>query len=155
PHAQLVHLATDGESYGHHHAHGDMALAYVLSQLSRRDDVQLTNYGEFLELHPPDWEVEICENSSWSCVHGLERWRSNCGCNMGRGWHQQWRGPMREALNLLKVKLDTVFEMRGKKLFRNLWQARDAYVDVFQDRSQDAISRFLSEQARAQTHLSE
>ncbi len=74
-HAQLMHIATDGESYGHHHAHGDMALAYVLQRLSQDPEVRLTNYGEFLELHPPDWEVEIHEKSSWSCVHGVERWQ--------------------------------------------------------------------------------
>ena len=91
--AQLVHIATDGESYGHHHPHGDMALAYALDQIAATPGVTLTNYGEFLEKHPPEWEVEIIENSSWSCVHGIERWRSNCGCNSGRpGWQQNWRG---------------------------------------------------------------
>jgi len=154
-HAQLVHLATDGESYGHHHAHGDMALAYVLSQLSRYEKVCLTNYGEFLEMHPPEWEVEIHDDSSWSCVHGLERWRSNCGCNMGRGWQQEWRGPMRQALDLLKAKLDALFEIRGKKLFRDRWAARDAYIHVFQDRSQEVVRRFLDEHARAQPPLSD
>ena len=79
-HAQLMHIATDGESYGHHHPHGDMALAYALDRLAQHPDVRLTNYGEFLELHPPEWEVEIHENSSWSCAHGVERWRSDCGC---------------------------------------------------------------------------
>src|SRR5205085_2355420 len=88
-HPQLVHIATDGESYGHHHAHGDMALAYVLNQLSRNGNIKLTNYGEFLERHPPAWEVELHDNSSWSCAHGVERWRSNCGCNLGRGWQQE------------------------------------------------------------------
>ena len=101
--AQLVHIATDGESYGHHHPHGDMALAYALDQIAATPGVTLTNYGEFLEKHPPQWEVEIFENSSWSCVHGLERWRSNCGCNSGRpGWHQNWREPLRAALDGLR-----------------------------------------------------
>ena len=91
---QLVHIATDGESYGHHHPHGDMALASALEHLAATPGVTLTNYGEFLEKHPPQWEVEIFEDSSWSCVHGIERWRSSCGCNSGRpGWHQEWRGP--------------------------------------------------------------
>ena len=99
PHAQLMHIATDGESYGHHHPHGDMALAYVHFKINGDPDIKLTNYGEFLELHPPEWEVEIHENSSWSCGHGIERWRSNCGCGMGRGWHQEWRGPLRQALD--------------------------------------------------------
>src|SRR5207244_8108786 len=112
-----MHIATDGESYGHHHPHGDMALAYVLNQLNHHPEVRLTNYGEFLEMHPPEWEVEIHDNSSWSCVHGVERWRSNCGCNMGRGWQQEWRGPLREALNGLKQQLDGLFEARSREFF--------------------------------------
>ncbi len=69
-HAQLMHIATDGESYGHHHPHGDMALAYALDRLAQHPDVRLTNYGEFLDLHPPAWEAEIHEDSSWSCATG-------------------------------------------------------------------------------------
>ena len=90
-HAQLMHIATDGESYGHHHPHGDMALAYVLDRLAQHPDVRLTNYGEFLELHPPEWEVEVHENSSWSCAHGVERWRSDCGCRSRGDWNQNAR----------------------------------------------------------------
>ncbi len=79
--AQLVHVATDGESYGHHHKHGEMALAYTLKLIEQDRNVRLTNYANFLALFPPEYECEIVENSSWSCVHGIERWRSNCGCN--------------------------------------------------------------------------
>ena len=129
-HPQLMHIATDGESYGHHHAHGDMALAYVLHRLSKDPDVRLTNYGEFLELHPPEWEVEIHENSSWSCVHGVERWRSDCGCKMRGDWHQKWRAPLREALDGLKDQLDHLFSTRGRECFPNPWAARDAFIDV-------------------------
>src|SRR5205823_2499196 len=87
---QLVHIATDGESYGHHHPHGDMALAAALQMIEQNPDIHLTNYGEYLEKHLPAHEVEIHENTSWSCFHGVERWRSNCGCNSGRGWSQEW-----------------------------------------------------------------
>ena len=81
-----------------------MALAYALDQIAATPGVALTNYGEFLERHPPRWEVEIFENSSWSCVHGIERWRSNCGCNSGRaGWQQHWREPLRIALDELAM----------------------------------------------------
>jgi hypothetical protein len=132
-----------------------MALAYVLSQLSKRDDVRLTNYGEFLELHPPEWEVEIAEKTSWSCVHGVERWRSNCGCNSGRGWQQQWRGPLREAFDLLKNKLDLLFERRGKELFLDPWKARDAYISVILDRSEEPVGRFVRDHGRRQPALSE
>ena len=94
---QIAQIATDGESYGHHHAKGEMALASCLGHIEDNPDFELTNYGQFLELHPPEWEARIHENSSWSCVHGVERWRSNCGCHTGGGpgWHQRWRAPLR------------------------------------------------------------
>src|SRR5205823_3944491 len=92
--AQLVHIATDGESYGHHARHGDMALAAALAQLKDDPEVKLTCYGQFLELHPPAWEADVIENTAWSCAHGVERWRSDCGCSSGRpDWRQAWRGP--------------------------------------------------------------
>ncbi len=147
-HAQLVHIATDGESYGHHHAHGDMALAYVLETLSKNSEIRLTNYGEFLDLHPPEWEVEIHENSSWSCVHGVERWRSNCGCNSGRGWQQEWRGPLRQSFDFLKQRLDELFAKQGKEYLGDPWAARDAYSSVLLDRSEGAVRRFLEQQGR-------
>jgi alpha-amylase/alpha-mannosidase (GH57 family) len=153
PHAQLVHLATDGESYGHHHPHGDMALAYVLSQIGRRDDVRLTNYAEFLERHPPEWEVEIRQNSSWSCPHGVERWRSDCGCNMGRGWRQDWRGPLRQAFDVAKDRLDRLLERRGRDLFTDPWAARDDYVQVILDRGEASVRRFLAQHARPKPPL--
>lgn len=146
PHAQLMHIATDGESYGHHHAHGDMALAYVLERLSSDPDVRLTNYGEFLELHPPAWEVEIHEESSWSCAHGVERWRSDCGCKSRGDWHQKWRGPLRKALDGLKENLDHLFGTRGRVCFPDPWAARDAYIQVILDRYDPATTRkFLDE----------
>jgi hypothetical protein len=146
-HPQLVHIATDGESYGHHHPHGDMALAYVLDCLAKNPEVRLTNYGQYLELHPPKWEVEIHENSSWSCQHGVERWRSNCGCNTGRGWQQQWRGPLRQALDQLKKHLDHVFTTRGRECFPDPWKARDAYIQVILDRGPESVAQFLKRYA--------
>ncbi len=145
-HPQLMHIATDGESYGHHHAHGDMALAYVLERLSRDPNVKITNYGQFLELHPPKWEVEIHENSSWSCVHGVERWRSDCGCKTRGDWHQTWRGPLRKAFDGLKEQLDHLFATRGRVCFRDPWAARDGYIDVILNRySEASIKEFLEE----------
>ncbi len=148
-HAQMVHIATDGESYGHHHPHGDMALAYVLHHLSRNPEIRLTNYGEFLELHPPEWEVEIHENSSWSCAHGIERWRSNCGCNGGRGWQQEWRGPLREAFDGLRANVDHLFETQGREIFRDPWMARDAFIGVILDRSESTVHQFFEQHAHA------
>ncbi len=130
PHAQLVHIATDGESYGHHHAHGDMALAYALQALNADPSVRLTNYGEFLSLHPPEWEVEIHEGSSWSCRHGVERWRAACGCSTRPAWQQHWREPLRQGLDRLKERLDATFEKHGKEVFLDSRRALDAYVDV-------------------------
>ena len=93
--APLISLATDGESYGHHHRFGEMALAFALEQIDQDKDVELTNYAAYLEKHPATWEAKIVENSSWSCAHGVERWRSDCGCNTGANpsWNQRWRAP--------------------------------------------------------------
>jgi hypothetical protein len=140
-----MHIATDGESYGHHHPHGDMALAYVFSRLAEGADIKLTNYGEFLELHPPEWEVEIVENSSWSCAHGVERWRSDCGCRTRGDWHQRWRAPLRQALDGLKLQLDHLFSTRGRECFPNPWTARDAYIELIADPDDDqATCRFIA-----------
>ena len=80
---QLVHIATDGETYGHHRAYGDMALAFALNYIESSKQARLTNYAEYLEKHPPTQEAKVIGNSSWSCAHGVERWRSDCGCNSG------------------------------------------------------------------------
>ncbi len=129
--AQLVHVATDGESYGHHHRYGEMALSWALKQIEKRGDAKLTNYGEFLEKFPPQYEAEIYEDTSWSCFHGIERWRSDCGCNGGRGgWNQKWRGPLRSALDWLRDRVGELSEKRAEGLFTDLWKTRDAYIDV-------------------------
>jgi hypothetical protein len=129
-HAQLVNIATDGESYGHHHAHGDMALAYALQALGADSSLKVTNYGEYLSLHVPEWEVEIHESSSWSCFHGVERWRTACGCCFRSDWQQEWRAPLREGFDALKRILDRIFEERGRSLLRDTRAARDAYIQV-------------------------
>jgi len=144
----LSHVATDGESYGHHHDHGDMALAYCLETLDRSREAQLTVYGEFLALFPPEHAVRIVENSSWSCAHGVERWRGDCGCNAGTpGFHQQWRGPLREALDALRDSLADIFEREGRGLFPDPWGARDAYIAVILDRSPENVERWLARHA--------
>ena len=142
---QLVHVATDGESYGHHHKHGEMALAYALRLLERDRTVKLTNYGSFLEQFPPEYECEIVDNTSWSCAHGVERWRSNCGCNGGHpGWNQAWRAPLREALDTLRDALVPLTELEGGKLFRNVWVARDSYIDVILERTEESQEQFFA-----------
>jgi alpha-amylase/alpha-mannosidase (GH57 family) len=147
PQPQLVHVATDGESYGHHHKYGEMALAYTLRLLENDKTVRLVNYAGFLAQFPPEQECEIADNTSWSCMHGVERWRSNCGCNGGKpGWNQAWRTPLRQGLDALRDALVPLTEEGGNKLFRDVWAARDAYIRVVLDRSAETIDRFLSEQ---------
>jgi alpha-amylase/alpha-mannosidase (GH57 family) len=145
---QLAHVATDGESYGHHHKHGEMALSYALYWIEQNHLAQLTNYGEFLERFPPQWEAEVVEDTSWSCAHGVERWRSDCGCNGGHaGWNQQWRGPLRDALDMLRDRTAPLAESVAEPLLKDLWAARDAYIHVVLDRGADNVERFLAAHA--------
>ena len=142
---QLVHVATDGETYGHHHKYGEMALAYALRMLEQDKTVKLTNYGSFLEQFPPEFECEIVENTSWSCPHGVERWRSDCGCNSGKaGWNQAWRAPLRQALDELRDALVPLTEQEGDSLFNDVWAARDAYIHVVLDRGTESVDRFFA-----------
>jgi alpha-amylase/alpha-mannosidase (GH57 family) len=142
---QLVHVATDGESYGHHFQYGDMALAYALHRIEAGDKAKLTVYGEYLEKHPPRHEAEIHQPSAWSCSHGVERWRSDCGCNAGHaGWNQRWRTPLREALDGLSAGLADFFDKKAREYLREPWKARDDYIDVILDRSDKTMLAFLS-----------
>jgi alpha-amylase/alpha-mannosidase (GH57 family) len=146
---QIVNIATDGETYGHHHRHGDMALAYALHHIQSNSLAKLANYGEYLERHPPTHQVEVFEDTSWSCPHGIERWRNDCGCNTGRdpGWNQAWRAPLREALDWLRDMLAAAYEQRAGQILRDAWEARNNYIQVVLDRSPQNIDRFLAEYA--------
>jgi alpha-amylase/alpha-mannosidase (GH57 family) len=147
PGPALVNIATDGESYGHHHRRGEMALAQALQLVEATDGVRLTNYAEYLALQPPRHEVRIIEDSSWSCAHGIERWRSDCGCTNGEtGGSQAWRGPLRDALDWLRDELDAPFESRAKHYLRDPWAARDDYHEVVLHRS-DHLGPFLERHA--------
>jgi alpha-amylase/alpha-mannosidase (GH57 family) len=136
-HAALVHAAVDGETFGHHHAWGDRVVAHGLAVRAKTAGLQLTNYRAQLEEHPPTQEVELElgageRGSSWSCAHGVERWRSNCGCRLEiqRESSQAWRGPLRAALELLREDGATFFERKGLNFFVDPWGARDAYVEL-------------------------
>ena len=146
---QLSHIATDGESYGHHHRYGEMALTFALNHIETNKLAELTNYGQFLERYPADHFVEIFANTSWSCVHGIERWRSNCGCNSGGhpDWNQEWRAPLRAALDWLRDTLAPVYEAQGASLLKDPWQARDEYIRVILDRSDESVDAFFGEHA--------
>jgi alpha-amylase/alpha-mannosidase (GH57 family) len=146
---QLIHIAVDGETFGHHHQFGEMALAYAINQIEAEGKVRLTNYGEYLEKHPPSWRVEIWDNSSWSCCHGVERWREDCGCSTGSnpGWRQKWRAPMRRALDELRDQLEPLYSGEAKNLFSDPWNARNDYIDLILDRGPEAVERFFSTHA--------
>ncbi len=145
---QIAHIATDGESYGHHHRFGDMALAYALHHIESNNLATITNYGEYLEKFPPAFEVEIFENTSWSCSHGIERWKEDCGCNTGAhpGWTQTWRPPLRDAMNWLRDTLADLYEREMNSYVRDPWQARDEYISVILDRSARNVEAFLVRQ---------
>jgi alpha-amylase/alpha-mannosidase (GH57 family) len=146
---RLVHIATDGESYGHHHRYGDMALAHAINHIESNGLAHMTNYARYLEDHPPAYEVEIFEKSSWSCVHGIERWRSDCGCNSGGNpsWNQSWRAPLREALDWLRDAVNPAFEQMARQFVTDPWAARDDYIDIIVDRSPERISAFINRHA--------
>lgn len=146
---QILSVATDGESYGHHHKFGDMALAYALYHIENNSNAKLTNYGEYLERYPPLQEVRILENTSWSCSHGVERWRANCGCSSEShpGWGQEWRAPLRGALDRLRDQVSPLFEEKTGEYLRDSWAARDDYISVILDRSEECVEVFLKKYA--------
>jgi alpha-amylase/alpha-mannosidase (GH57 family) len=156
---QLVHIATDGETYGHHHKHGDMALAFCIDNIEKNRDARLTNYAEFLSLHSPQYEAQIHEFSSWSCVHGVERWRNDCGCNSGGkpNWHQKWRKPLRDTLDWLRDELAKIYERETSEFLKDPWKAREDYINVILSRDDDSIKKFMrdhcSRQVEANTVL--
>jgi alpha-amylase/alpha-mannosidase (GH57 family) len=145
----LANIATDGETYGHHHRHGEMALAYALHHIADSQLATIINYAAFLERHPPTHEAEIVENTSWSCAHGVERWRSDCGCHTGGApdWHQRWRQPLRDALDWLRDQITPHFEAHAGLLLTDPWAARDDYISVMLDRRRNTTP-FITQHAR-------
>ena len=143
---QLVNIATDGETYGHHHRYGDMALAYAVDYINERKLARISNYGQFLAENPPAHEAEIVERTSWSCTHGVGRWQLDCGCNVGApsGWTQQWRAPLRDSLDWLRGQCAAIFEEHGKRLLLDPWAARDDYIDVVLDRSDENVEQWIA-----------
>jgi len=146
---QIVHIATDGETYGHHHRFGDMALAYCLHLVESQNLAKIINYGEYLEKHPPTHWVEIFDHSSWSCIHGVERWKENCGCNSGMhpGWDQSWRKPLREGMDWLRDTLAPLYEDQSKAFLKDPWESRDEYIEVILDRRAENVGEFFKRNA--------
>jgi alpha-amylase/alpha-mannosidase (GH57 family) len=142
----LIHAATDGETYGHHHTFSELGLAYALFIEAQKRAIDVTNYAAFLDDHPAEKEVRLIpgEGTSWSCAHGVGRWKEHCGCSTGggEGWNQLWRGPLRSALEMVRDAADEAFERIGARVFADPWAARDTYVDVVIGRQE--LGTFIS-----------
>ncbi|HEY9690126.1 MAG TPA: DUF3536 domain-containing protein, partial [Coleofasciculaceae cyanobacterium] len=147
--AQVISVATDGETFGHHKRDKEKCLAYALTVEFPGRGWCTTNFAHYLSFNPPEWEVEMKPVTAWSCAHGVDRWQDDCGCGGGGGWHQQWRRPLRASLNQLRDRLITIFERYATPLLRDPWQARDEYIELVLDRSPDRVTAFLD---RHQTH---
>jgi len=141
----LVHVATDGETFGHHHRFGEMALSYCLNYIESKGFAQIGIYSQFLSKNPPKHEVEINERSSWSCAHGVERWRLNCGCRVGgNNWNQEWRKPLRIAMDWLRDELRSIYETQIQPFCEKPWSVRDEYIYVLLDRGIENTQGFLN-----------
>lgn len=150
--AQLISVATDGETFGHHRGGAEKTLAYAVSQEFPQQGWTVTNYAYYLALHPPTWEAELKPVTAWSCSHGVDRWQDDCGCGGGGEWHQQWRRPLRDALDWLRDQLIQVYERQAPAYLDHPWAARDAYVAVIGDRSDASLAQFFqAHQARELT----
>ncbi|MBP9853661.1 MAG: DUF3536 domain-containing protein [Candidatus Omnitrophica bacterium] len=128
--AELVHVATDGETYGHHRQFGNMALSYLIEHIQKNNLAKITNYALFLKEHKTEYEVEIHENTAWSSSVGVERWcAAGGGCiNYKKSWTQKWRAPLREAMDWLRDELIPLYE-KGMKGKGDPWVKRDHFID--------------------------
>jgi alpha-amylase/alpha-mannosidase (GH57 family) len=152
---QLISVATDGETFGHHRSGAEKALAYALVEEFPRQGWRVTNYAHYLATHPPTWEAELKPVTAWSCSHGVDRWQDDCGCGGGGVWHQRWRRPLRDALDWLRDQLAEVFDRYGAPLLQDPWAARDAYVAVIGDRSPQSLNAFLATHQRRKLSAAE
>jgi alpha-amylase/alpha-mannosidase (GH57 family) len=141
--SQLISVATDGETFGHHKKGTEKCIAYACAVEFPRRGWTVTNFAHYLSINPPTWEVILKPVTAWSCSHGVDRWQDDCGCGGGGEWHQQWRRPLRNALDWLRDELIKVYEEAGSKFFRDPWLARDEYIQVILDRSVDRVEEFL------------
>jgi alpha-amylase/alpha-mannosidase (GH57 family) len=142
--SQLISVATDGETFGHHKGGTEKALAYAFIQEFPQRGWLVTNFAHYLSLHPPTWEVELKPVTAWSCAHGVDRWQDDCGCGGGGAWHQKWRRPLRDTLDWLRDQLVEIYEQHGSHFFGDVWAARDGYVAVVGDRSDAALDAFFA-----------
>ncbi len=141
--SQLIHVATDGETFGHHKGGTEKCIAYALSEQFANNGWTVTNYAHYLSICPPTWEVVLKPVTAWSCAHGVGRWQDDCGCASGGGWNQKWRRPLRDSLDWLRDRLIDIYQETGSKFFRDPWLTRNEYVRVLRDRSVDNVTEFL------------
>jgi len=141
--AQLICVATDGETFGHHKHSTEKCLAYAFTEEFPRRGWTVTNFAHYLSQNPSAWEVELKPVTAWSCSHGVDRWQDDCGCGGGGGWHLKWRRPLRDTLNWLRDRLIPIYEEAGRKLLCDPWKARDEYIEVIRDRSPSNVDSFL------------
>lgn len=149
----IVSVATDGETFGHHKKFAERTLAYFLTVLAPENNLKIVNFGEYLEQYASAYEVEIKEGkngegTSWSCPHGVERWKDNCGCGGGGSWHQRWRKPLRKAMNWLRDELIVIYENEGRKYFNDVWQARNDYINLLLNKNNETMQKFFSDNAK-------
>ena len=150
--SQLISVATDGETFGHHKKFAERTLAFFLVTLAPESGLKIVNYGEYLAANSPSMEVLIKngdngEGTSWSCPHGVKRWKEDCGCGSGDGWKQQWRKPLRESLDWLRDQLTIVYENTGKDYFKDVWTARNAYIELVLEHTKEREVKFFHENA--------
>lgn len=152
--SQLISVATDGETFGHHKHFTEKSIAYAFTEEFPRRGWHVTNYAHYLSLFPPTWEVEIKPSTAWSCAHGVGRWQSDCGCGADIGFGK-WREPLRQTLNWLRDRLELIFNEAGAKYFNDPWAARDGYIHVLRDslrhgtvNSQKTLDDFFALHAR-------
>ncbi|MEG4395746.1 DUF3536 domain-containing protein [Microcoleus sp. BROC3] len=141
--AQLICVATDGETFGHHKNGTEKCLAYAFTEEFPRRGWTVTNFAHYLSQNPSAWEVELKPVTAWSCSHGVDRWQDDCGCGGGGEWNQKWRRPLRDTLNWLRDRLIPIYEEAGRKLLCDPWKARDEYIYVIRDRSAANVDSFL------------
>lgn len=132
PGAALL-IATDGETFGHHKRTGAAELARALAILAETDGIVVTNCAEYLAAHPVQGSFRIDGATSWSCAHGVERWRSNCGCRLDGHGSQEWRAPLRSAMEFVKNHADAIYERFATPLVSDAWAALKESARLFID----------------------
>jgi len=156
---QLVNIATDGETFGHHKKKADMCLAYFFRKRAAQSGINVVNYATYLAKNPPVREVRVKnafgEGTAWSCAHGTGRWIRDCGCNTGAlpGWNQKWREPLRRAMQTLQSEINFTYQREMSVFFDKPFEIRDTY-EMFMD-DQSGIDKFLRKKAKKGVKISD